>query len=67
MKRLLRDESAQATTEYVLMVSIMVGLTVLTIKKLIQPSLTKLQAALSARMQNILFGGAGFHHIRIGR
>lgn len=67
MIELLSDESGQASAEYMLMLAIALALAASVIKKLIQPTFTKLSAALSSQLENSLFNQANMHTLRIGR
>jgi uncharacterized protein (UPF0333 family) len=61
------DESAQATLEYVLMLSIMVLLSVMVIQKLIRPGFERLSSAIETRFNDQLFRQGGFHQFPIRR
>ena len=67
MRRLLRDESGQATTEYILMIVMALVLVLSVIKKFIQPTLDRLKTQITTQLENTLFGGGDFHRLRIGR
>ncbi|MGK5083749.1 hypothetical protein WDW37_10640 [Bdellovibrionota bacterium FG-1] len=61
---LFSDEQGQATTEYILMLAIAVGLFVI-VMRMLKPIMVRLQKAIATRLQNMLFGD--FHRFRIGR
>lgn len=58
------DEEAQATTEYILMLSIVTSFAVLIIKNLIKPAMKKLTGAVSKQLNNLLLG-ADLHTFRV--
>jgi hypothetical protein len=58
------DETAQATTEYVLMLSVIVPLLLMVIKKLIQPGFASLTLYVDNLIQKKLFG-ADLHTFRV--
>lgn len=58
------QEEAQATTEYILMLSISVALVVAVIKRLIKPYYQKLAENLTKRIDQQLFGG-DMHSFRV--
>ncbi len=62
----LRDEEGQATTEYILMLSIAVMMAVMVMKKLIGPVYAKLAGAVSNSLQNKLFN-TNLHVFKIGQ
>jgi Flp pilus assembly pilin Flp len=61
-----KDEEGQASTEYVLMLSIVVSLTLFVVKNFIKPTFEKLSRVLSNTLQNQLFG-ANLHVFRVPR
>lgn len=61
---LLHNENGQATTEYILMVAIVVGFVLFFVRTFIRPAYAKLRKALSANINNALFG-ADFHRFNI--
>lgn len=60
-----RDEKAQSTFEYILMLSIAVTLTILVIKTLIVPVLSFLSDQVSGVLRRTLFNKPSMHHIRV--
>jgi hypothetical protein len=60
------DEGGQATTEYLLLLSITVSLLMTVIKVFIKPTFTKLMSAVENNIQNKLFG-ADLYTFRIRR
>lgn len=67
MRRLVLDDKGQATTEYILMLAIIVGLTIIAIKTLIRPVYEALRENLTKRIDETLFKEGNLHHIRIGK
>lgn len=65
LKDLIRDEQGQATTEYFLMLSIVVSLTLMVITKFIRPAFEKLGGQLSDMLEKRLFG-VDLHTFRVG-
>ncbi len=66
LRAFLQDEEGQATTEYILMLSIITSMLVLLVKKLITPMFTKMTASLTSRIEKE-FLGADLHVFRIRR
>ncbi len=64
MMKFLNDESGQATTEYILMLSIMAGFAVMIIKNFIQPTYQKLSARMSSLIEQ-KFLGMDMHTFRV--
>ncbi len=64
--RLIRDEKAQATTEYILLLVAVLGFAMLIYQKLLRPWKTKLGAFFSKRLENAL-GGGNFHYFPVGK
>jgi Flp pilus assembly pilin Flp len=60
-----QDEEGQATTEYFLMLSIVVSLTLMVITKFIRPVFERFGNQLSALIEKRLFG-ADLHTFRVG-
>lgn len=56
MNRLWREEEGQATTEYILLLAIIVGMLVTLLKKLIAPAYSKLLLAMSNQIEKKIFG-----------
>ena len=59
------DQKGQATTEYILMLTVMVGLTVLVMKKAIGPVFTMLGTAVNSTVQKRLMA-ADLHSFPMG-
>lgn len=66
LRNLIRETSGQATTEYILLLAVVMTMLLFLIKKLIQPYLIKLRDALAERFNSTLFG-ADLHRIRLKR
>jgi Flp pilus assembly pilin Flp len=62
--RFLRDERGQGTTEYILILSISVGLFLIVSKNLIKPAIDIMQRAISGSFDRMLFG-ADLHRLRV--
>ncbi|MFZ9596190.1 MAG: hypothetical protein ACO3A2_08945 [Bdellovibrionia bacterium] len=60
----LKDDTAQATTEYIMLLSISVGI-FLTLRKILQPVMTRLVKGLSAQITQTF--SSNLHHFRIPR
>jgi len=60
----LHEESGQATTEYILILAVIMGFLVSIIKKLIQPIFSRMASAMTQRIQNQFFG-ANLHKFRV--
>lgn len=60
-----RDEKAQATFEYILMIAIAVILAVLVIKNLIVPTFNYLSNRVGDLVQRTLFNQKNMHQIRL--
>lgn len=63
--RLRRNENAQSTFEYILMLSIAVALAILVIKTLIVPVLNYLSSAIGDVLHRTLFNKQTMHKIRL--
>ena len=63
---LLKDEEGQAVTEYVLMLSCMVGIALLALKKFVQPAFSKITKYVTNQIDK-QFLGANFHTFRVSR
>lgn len=63
---LLQDEEGQATTEYVMMLSIVTIFLVMTIKNLIQPLFAQLNQYISNSIGTRFFG-SNLHYFRVQR
>jgi Flp pilus assembly pilin Flp len=63
--RFLRDESAQATTEYILMLVAALSFFMLLYSKLMSPVVLALQAKIGQQIQTSFFNG-NFHQLNIG-
>ena len=63
----LKSESGQATTEYVLMLAIVVSLTVMLINKLLKPGLNILLTNVSDKFNNRLFSPQALHYFPLGQ
>ena len=61
----LRDEEAQASTEYILMMSMAVAMCVMVVKKLIVPVMSRLSTNFMSTLSNTLFNEQTMHHIRV--
>lgn len=59
-----RAQAGQATTEYILMLSIVVGFVLLLITQFIRPVMTRVTSNLNQYLNQTLFG-ANLHQIRI--
>lgn len=55
------DENAQATIEYILIVSVLVSIAVLLIRDLIRPLLEKLTSSITDAIQNGMFNPETMH------
>jgi hypothetical protein len=64
MYRLFKDENAQATTEYILMLSVAISIFLMVYAKLIKPFSKKFQASLAQQFNSLLFG-ADLHQFPI--
>ena len=64
--RLLKSEDAQATTEYILLLSIVVALATLVIKKLLHPLAAKAGVLFEKKFEKAL-GGPNFHNFPVNR
>ena len=62
--RLLRDQRGQATTEYILMLAIVVSLLMFAMKNLLKPMFDGLTKRLSGRFDKFFSGD--LHHLRFG-
>lgn len=56
----IHDENAQATTEYILILSVIVMIAILLVRDLIQPVLTRMNAALTQAIEK-MFNPATMH------
>jgi Flp pilus assembly pilin Flp len=66
MRTFLKDETGQASVEYILMLSIGMMMAMTVVKRFLQPYLAKLATTFSTQMQNALFNKANMHSLRIG-
>lgn len=66
LSRFLKSEEAQATTEYMLILSVVATLLIALVNKLIKPAFAKLSDSISNSIQKQLFG-MDMHTFRIGR
>ncbi len=66
LTQLYKEETAQASTEYILVLSIVVGLLMILLNKLIKPTYAKLLTTLSRQIQAQL-SSANLHSFRIPR
>lgn len=64
--RLVRDESAQATLEYILMLLAAVSFFMILYTKLLSPVVFALKDTISQQIQTTFFSG-DFHHLNIGQ
>lgn len=62
MRRFFADETAQATTEYILILAVLVSLAILLIRDLIRPILTQFNDSLSKAITEKLFKDEGTLH-----
>lgn len=62
---MLQDDRAQASTEYILMLAIVVSLFLLAMKNLIQPAFQALKQGVGNQINRVLFNG-DMHSIRLG-
>jgi hypothetical protein len=60
-------EEAQATSEYILILSIVIAMFMVAIKKLLLPAIKALGPAVTSAFQERLFKKGGFHHLRLSR
>jgi Flp pilus assembly pilin Flp len=60
-RRFWRDESAQATIEYVLILSVLVAIALLLIRDLIRPILTRFTDSLSKAIEEKMFKPGSMH------
>ncbi len=61
--RFIREERAQATLEYILIVSVLVAIAVLVVRDLIRPLLQKLTDGINDAITNKMFkSGDPMHH-----
>ena len=60
------SEEGQATTEYILMLSVAISLLLLVFKTL-RPLYDRLISSTLSRIDRILFSKEGMHHLNIGR
>jgi hypothetical protein len=65
-RRFWFDESAQASAEYILMLTIALSVTTLFFKKFLQPGLARLRDFAVKRIETSLIN-ADLHQIRLGR
>jgi Flp pilus assembly pilin Flp len=63
---LWREQSGQATTEYVLMLAVSLAVGIIVIKNFLQPMAKRIQDYAVGRMNSLLFG-ADLHQIRLGK
>ena len=56
--RFLRDEKAQATTEYILILAVLVSIAILLIRDLIRPTLDRISTSLTKRIDELFKPGA---------
>lgn len=68
-ERFLRDDRAQASAEYILLLAIIVGIAISVLKKLLQPSLKILSDSVMQSLEDRLSGksGDGFHRFNYRR
>lgn len=64
-RELLRDESAQATTEYILMLLTALSFFMILYSKLLSPVVGALKDTISQQIQTAIFSG-DFHQLNIG-
>jgi hypothetical protein len=62
---LVQDESAQATTEYILMLLAAVSFFMILYTKLLSPIVFAMKDTIGQQIQTTFFGG-DFHHLNIG-
>lgn len=65
LRRGIAEESGQATTEYILMLAMMVSLAVMVINKVIRPVIQQLGETLFAQIQAKLFRPGAMHRFRV--
>lgn len=65
--RFLKDERAQATTEYILMLSFAVMLVMMVITRLLRPGFARLTENLSNTFEKRLFRSGAMHQFPIRR
>lgn len=61
LRRWFRDESAQATTEYILILSVIVSIALLVIRDLVQPILKAFTDHLSKNIEEKMFKPESMH------
>jgi Flp pilus assembly pilin Flp len=61
LRRFFRDESAQATIEYVLILSVLVAIALLLIRDLLRPILTRFTDNLSQAIEERMFKPGSMH------
>jgi Flp pilus assembly pilin Flp len=61
LRRFLRDESGQATIEYVLILSVLVSIALLLIRDLLRPILTRFTDSLSKAIEERMFKPGSMH------
>lgn len=62
---LYEDELAQTTTEYVLMISIVLGVALLVIRDLVQPVMKLINEQISKQIEDRLFKPGSFHRLSL--
>jgi hypothetical protein len=66
LRELIACERAQASVEYMLLLSIGAAMAITVMRKLISPVLARLSAAFSAQLDSF-FSRANLHSLKIGR
>lgn len=59
--RFLTEDSAQATTEYILILSVLVGIAIVLVRDLIRPVFAKLTDTLSKMVEEKMFQPGSMH------
>lgn len=63
--RFWREDQAQVTVEYILILSIGVMLAVMVIKKILAPSMDRISKSILGSINSVLFNKQTMHRIRI--
>ena len=66
VRALMQDERAQATTEYILILTVSVTLVFIVVKNFVKPYLSKIASGVYAQMKSSLFNKANMHSFKIG-
>ncbi len=63
MQRFYKEELAQTTTEYVLIIAIVLGIALLVIRDLVQPVMKWVNERISEQIEKRLFKPGSFHRV----